>query len=352
MDKKELMELQVGENIDNLINLDLRGYGVCRILYDAARKYTGKPLCINAAQQLMNKVKSGDTVFIITGFVFPPHNKGELDGLVGSMLLCRSLLMTVGAKPVIICEPELADAVKNLAAVVGINIYDSIEEMLTYPVSMAVIPFTKDYDKVNAEICALLEASMPAAVISIEHPGENVKGIYHLANGAAISHLASKVDKLFETLQSEGVLNIAIGDLGNEIGMGTISAQLNMYVPFAKMCSCGCGGGFTVRTTADNIITATTSDWACYGLSAALAFLSGNPEVLHNERLEERAMLKASESGLLDGSGWMIPRIDGFGLKFNMLIIKMLHQCIEYPLKTNKKYQAWFDKVIELGYFK
>ena len=42
-----------------------------------------------------------------------------------------------------------------------------------------------------------------------------------------------------------GVLNIAIGDLGNEIGMGAIRETLERYIPYAapNACRCGCGGG-------------------------------------------------------------------------------------------------------------
>ena len=42
MNKTELTKLNVGYNLDWLMNLDPRGYGVCRILYDGAIKYTGK----------------------------------------------------------------------------------------------------------------------------------------------------------------------------------------------------------------------------------------------------------------------------------------------------------------------
>ena len=42
MTKEELIEYNVGENLDSLMNLDPRGYGVCRILYKGSRDYTGE----------------------------------------------------------------------------------------------------------------------------------------------------------------------------------------------------------------------------------------------------------------------------------------------------------------------
>ncbi|MFR3420144.1 MAG: hypothetical protein ACLTSM_09195 [Eubacterium sp.] len=53
MNKTELTKLNVGYNLDWLMNLDPRGYGVCRILYDGAIKYTGKPLSLNGAEGLV-----------------------------------------------------------------------------------------------------------------------------------------------------------------------------------------------------------------------------------------------------------------------------------------------------------
>lgn len=49
MTQKELTLLNLGDSLDNISNIDPRGYGVCHILYPASREYTGGPLCMNAA---------------------------------------------------------------------------------------------------------------------------------------------------------------------------------------------------------------------------------------------------------------------------------------------------------------
>ena len=43
MTNEELTIYNMGENLDTLMNLDPRGYGVCRILYASSRAYTGEP---------------------------------------------------------------------------------------------------------------------------------------------------------------------------------------------------------------------------------------------------------------------------------------------------------------------
>ena len=67
MNRDELEKRNVGENLDTLMNLDPRGYGVCRILYAGSRKATGEPLTMHAAQTLVDAVKPGDLVFFKTG---------------------------------------------------------------------------------------------------------------------------------------------------------------------------------------------------------------------------------------------------------------------------------------------
>ena len=66
MYKTELTKLNVGYNLDWLMNLDPRGYGVCRILYDGAIKYTGKPLSLNGAEGLVKNIKKGEKVLFFS----------------------------------------------------------------------------------------------------------------------------------------------------------------------------------------------------------------------------------------------------------------------------------------------
>ena len=101
MTQKELTLLNLGDSLDNISNIDPRGYGVCHILYPASREYTGGPLCMNAAGKLCDTLKQDDLVYIMTGFVLPPFGSAETDGVISSVLLARSLVIAFGAKPVI-----------------------------------------------------------------------------------------------------------------------------------------------------------------------------------------------------------------------------------------------------------
>ena len=353
MTQQELTVLNLGQSLDDLANLDPRGYGVCKILYKASRDYTGKPLCMNAAEKLCATVKEGDFVYIMTGFVLRPYKKAEMDGIVSSMLLCRALVKAFGAKPVIICPEDNLEAVKNLSACVGLHLFEDMEELKEMPVSMGVITFTKDAEKAAAQADEIIAKAMPTAVVSIECPGANELGCYHNAVGLDVTELEAKQDVLFDKLQAMGVLNIAIGDLGNEIGMGTISDTLEKYIPYARRgaCNCGCGGGIAVRTKADNIITATVSDWGCYAMIAAIAFLCEDIDIMHTADLEKEAVICASRSGMIDMYGWLIPAIDGFGLEINLPIVALMGESVKSALSLREKCKTWFEKVEELHYF-
>ena len=353
MTQKELTDLNIGQNLDNLANLDPRGYGVCRILYKAAREYTGEPMTMHAAKLLCDTLKEGDLVYLMTGFVLIDNKSAETDGIVSTMLLARALVMAFGVKPVVICQEENMEAVKNLSRVVGLHLYSTFDELFANPVSIAAFAFTKDKEKAESQADELLSHGMPKALIANEFPGENRVGEFHNAVGKNTTPLEAKADILFEKIQAAGVLNIAIGDLGNEIGMGAIGAHLDKYIPYAAKgaCSCGCGGGLATRVAADNIITATVSDWGCYGMIAAIAYLLGDMDIMHDAELEKEALCTAAKSGMVDMYGWTIPAIDGFDLQTNMAIVTMMRECIRYAPKLKIKCKTWFDKTLELKFF-
>lgn len=353
MNREELEKRNVGENLDSLMTLDPRGYGVCRILYEGGRRAEGQPMTMKAAEALCSKVKEGDVVFIITGFVLLPHKVPEMDGMVSSMLLARALVMAFNAKPVIVCPEDSLEAVKKCASVVGLHIYEDLEDVKALPLSMGVTVFTKDRALAGKQAEALYEQTLPAAVISVEAPGANEDGVYHNSAGDDLTELQAKSDVLWNYLVNREVLNIAIGDLGNEIGMGRIGDHIKKYVPYTARgeCRCGCGGGILAASRTDHLIAATCSDWGCYGLMAAVAYLKKDMEILHREEMEAEVMRVASRSGMIDMTGSLLPGIDGFNIRMNTGIVSLMRQCTAYAVRYSHKSDRWFDAVLEKGFF-
>lgn len=335
MSRKEITLLNLGKSLDDLANLDPKGYGVCKLLYNAAYEFTGKPLCLNAARLLCGTLNENDTVFILTGFVLTPFNKAETDGVISSVLLASALEKIFSVKTVIICPDEAVNAVNVLLK--------SVEAQSD------VMTFTKNFDEAERECEKILSLYRPDAVISIECPSANKNGVYHNAGGVDVTHLEAKTDVLFEKLRQSGVPNIAIGDLGNEIGMGTISECIEKSIP--SDCACCGSGGITAVTKADNIITATVSDWGCYSLIGMLAYMSDKPDIMHGSDLQEKLMIIAAENELIDMWGEHIPAIDGFGVKITGLIVDLMRETMLSVINFSDKFQKQFDTVSDKNSF-
>ena len=353
MDKIQMTILNLGDNLDQLMNLDPRGYGVCRILYKGARDYTGGPLCMNCAEQLKNILAEEDIVYIFTGFVLLPNYHAEMDGIIGAMLLARALVKAYGVKPVIICPEENMVAVRNLSPVIGLHLYEDMEELKKFPISIGAIAFTKDDAFAPKQAEEIFEKLPPKAMIAIEAPGANGRGVYHNAIGKDLSFLECRSEVLFKLGQKAGIWNMAIGDLGNEMGMGVIAPHLQRYVPYMEEngCICGCGGGSMSAVAADNIMTATVSDWAAYALIAATAYLNHDIEIMHTVDMEKEAIMVASNSGMVDMYGWLEYAIDGISMDFHLNLVSMMRLCVENVFKHENKCNLWFEKVAEKGFF-
>lgn len=336
MTQQEITLLNLGNSLDDLANLDPRGYGVCKLLYKKSREYTGKPLCVNGAQKLADALKDGGLVYIMSGFVLMPYNKAETDGVISSVLLARALIKAFNAKPVIICPEDAKPAVEALSA------------FLTDSAVKARV-FIKDAS--NAEECAdkIIAEGLPNAVISIECSGANADSVYHNARGLDVTAVQAKQDILFQKFFDAGVLNIAVGDLGNEIGMGAMGEYIKENIPVS--CECGCENGIIAKTAADNIITATVSDWGCYSLIAMLAYILENPDIMHTAEIQEKAMKIGVENGLIDMYGEHIPAIDGFGLEINRSIVMLMGELVKSALNLKEKCKPWFDDIIKIDSF-
>lgn len=352
MTVEELSELNVGEDLDQLMNLDPRGYGVCRILYRGTRKFMKEPVAMKCAKGLMDNVHKGDFVYIITGFILKPHGYPETDGIIGAMLLARLIAKAYEAKPIIICPEECKNVVESLAPIVGLHYYLSAEDIAGMPISVGCICFTKDKSAAETQAEAILYDLPPAAVIAIEAAGANEKGIYHNAKGFDFSDVEAKSDALYMKCKERGIFNMAIGDLGNEIGMGAIEEHLVKYIPFMGKdgCACGCGGGSNSYVKADNIITATISHWGAEAVIASTAWLMKDAALIHSDEMETEAIKVASNSGMVDMSGWLDYCIDGIDLSVHVDMLRMMRNCVVNALAHFRKCMDWSEWVIEKNY--
>ena len=150
----------------------------------------------------------------------------------------------------------------------------------------------------------------------------------------------------------------AIGDLGNEMGMGAIREHIERVYSVRlekgadhSTCRCGCNGGICARTAADTVLTATVSDWGTYAVCAAIAFLKGDTDLMHTPEMEKEVVTTASRYGMIDMYGWLVLAIDGMDISILMAIVSLMRSCVSNALGLVDTCKTWFDKTIELGYF-
>ena len=189
---------------------------------------------LRAARQLQD---SQGTVIIGTGF--PVTDTFETDGPVGAIAL-YDCLQALGAEPVIACGPPLSDAIAADYRVLHLH--------------------AGDLASAQEEAAAQLERLQPTAVISIERPGLAEDGRYYNMRGEDITARCAFFDP-FLTLAT--CPTIAIGDGGNEIGMGNIAAAIASLDIRVAVTRC------------DELLVADVSNWGAYGLIALLAKWSG-----------------------------------------------------------------------------
>lgn len=177
------------------------------------------------------------TVLIGTGF--PVDDTFETDGPVGAIALYDTL-KHLGANPIIVCGDPLARVISD--------------DYQVHQISVG------DLSKGRQEAIVALEKLKPGVVLSIERPGLTADGFYANMRGEDISARCACFDYF---LKEATCPTIAIGDGGNEIGMGKVTEALSALsiTPSA--------------TTCEELLVADVSNWGAHGIIALLAYWSG-----------------------------------------------------------------------------
>ena len=172
---------------------------------------------------------------VLIGTGFPVVKTFETDGPVGAIAMYEAF-EKLGATPTIVCGRPLSQALAARYRVHEISV--------------------GDHDRRESEAFDALEKFQPQAIISIERPGQAADGGYYNMRGESISEFTACFDTFVNLCECP---TIAIGDGGNEIGMGKVAAALRNLNIVPATTSC------------DELIVADVSNWGAYGL---ISFLS------------------------------------------------------------------------------
>ena len=225
----------VVDDIERLIQVDV-GRNVTALFEAARGGLAGGAMALAAVEA---------RVGFITGFYVPLGSPpaAETDGPVGTALLAKGLV-EVGIACRLATDEPCRDAC--VAALAGAGATD--------------VPV--DTGDIATMIATWRRAGITHA-ISIERCGRSADGAPRNMRGLDISSYTAPLDDLFIAGPWE---TIAVGDGGNEIGMGSLPRGLiGQHVDHGETIAC--------TTPARHLIVAGVSNWGAYGLLGALAAL-------------------------------------------------------------------------------
>ena len=249
---KQISDLALSQKIEDiLVARNLRGM-------KTVQPYLVPGYCLRAAQILRD---CQGHVLIGTGF--PVIKTFETDGPVGTIALYDAL-ETLGATPIIICGRPLFQALAAKYRVHEIRV--------------------GDHDQRKQEALEALDKFHPQAIVSIERPGQAADGDYYNMRRENISPYTACFDTFMDLSECP---TIAVGDGGNEIGMGKVSEALkNLNI-------------VPVVTSCDELIVADVSNWGAYAIISLLAVWHGRDLLKEIDPL--RSIKYISELGSVDG---------------------------------------------------
>ncbi len=233
LDKNKLKK--ISQSIENLlVQKNTRGMRTLQQALAAGYYFRAALLLLNAIQANANNC----TIFIATGFPVGSTDETsyETDGPAGAISLYMALKQ-LGASPILLCPASL---------------YQSIHldyDAEPYPVNIT-LETQSDFAR------SLFDQYQPKVLIAIEAAGMAKDGDYYNMRGEVISDHAPGFDKLFI---DAGIPTIAIGDGGNEIGMGNLHDLIQTELSIIPS-----------NTGCDELLIADVSNWGGHGLALML----------------------------------------------------------------------------------
>jgi len=251
---------------------------------DRIRDAVPAGFCARAAKLIL---ENKGRVLIGTGF--PVGGSFETDGPIGAIALYR-VMERLGHEPIFGCAPPIS---RVLAADFRTLEVPILSWEATRPIAEAALADLR-----------------PSVIVSIERPGVAADGRYYNMHGQDISDFLAKFDLFFDLCECP---TIAVGDGGNEIGMGNIITALAQLPIIPSVTPC------------DELVIATVSNWGVYGIIAAIS-----RELRHDlfsvfDPVE--IVRHLVEGGAVDGkTGYAECSEDGFPLAVGLSIIVQLRE--------------------------
>lgn len=328
-----------GEALDKVCTIEAKNRGmptnVLGPMYAAARELAGgRPITMVAAEKLKEAVGAGDTVLVLTGAGYAPQMPfGESDGPPGAAAIARALYRGVGAVPVYVLEKCHAGPVVASSHAIGLMVKEHFADAKDKHLGATIEYAPEQQADVNQWAIDLLDRYKPKALISAERIGPGKDGILHSATGIPFYDPSSPsatgvidIAAVVTEATKRGILTIGIGDHGNEIGFGAIHESVVKTMPKGEYLG--------TTTPCDIVFPVMMSNWGCYGIEAALAYLLEKPEIIHSPAQEERMLRACLDAGGLEAmfctTDFVVDGLDG---ETSMAVMQLLGNIVRKNLE-------------------
>ncbi len=244
---------------------------------------------------LTHTLLSAERAVILTGFPVDCGGvfHGETDGPGGAANLARAL-MAAGCDATLLCGRASLPQVRAAAGVLAPG-----AEIVCLP-DRETEAFATD----------LLGRLRPTHFFTVEHPGKGADGHFYNMHGGVIDAMVTDADFLLPLARRLGAVSVAVGDGGNELGMGGLRPVVEAHVPHGKRLA--------AVERADFTLAAGVSNWWGWAAAALLSAATGR-RLLPSPEEELRALRAVIASGGVDGcTGESDLSVDALPLSFHL----------------------------------
>ncbi len=268
---------------------------------DAGNRGIGKIQLEGQFEQALTDLTNSSKIMILTGFVIRSANIGETDGPLGALSIAWALERQ-GKEVQLVTDRFSYDLL-----IEGKNILGLSAEIVCVP-----------YEGAQEFCLDLFERFMPDHFLAIERPGKAANGHFHSMRAEKLTDLIPDTDILMIEAQKRKIRTTAIGDGGNELGMGKIKDKIKEHVAH--------GDQIAAEVAADNLLLTGVSNWGGHGIAAGLSVITKN-FVMYNAEMELCLLEAIVAKGSVDGcTREQVATVDGLSLEKNLSVVKAMNE--------------------------
>lgn len=274
------------------------------ISYNLSNRGLDKVKLRGQLKSCVNSLNKSNKIVIVTGFPIKSVEVGETDGPPGALALAYAL-EELNKRTIIVTDRYSEKIIKEGARLLKLQ--------------ADIIIFEENKEEEQAE--EIIYKYKPDHIIAIERPGRGINNKCYSMFGEDITCLCPNTDILFIMARDNNIPTSAIGDGGNELGMGKIRDIVKENV--------NRGDIICAQFETDNLIVAGVSNWGAYSVCAGLSLINYHQLMLEDEVYEE-LMEIIVKAGAVDGCTKMCETsVDGLSYEENLAVFNKLKELSE-----------------------